>query len=844
MILATLNMFALACLVLCLLPGVNGQNVEHIKKMIDSPLDDIQWVNEKTVFVLSEKGNLYRSSDGGKSWKNQMSKLSSAGGSTSKIAVAAIDVSKVSKSNIFFRGAGKGNWFTTDMGNTYEFSPMNIHDVRLHPTQSSRILASTMSPGCGKGNMRKSEETSPCFKSLHVSVNFGKTWKHCTDYVVQFDWSAPVSSGGPGMLAEDLVYATVHSTKVGDQRFGFWDKNIHFVQSFDWFNSSQIAVQHGNRFLFGEGNYLFVAAVNPTDENEVTLEVSRDNSTAKNFIPAYLPVDLSEHSYTILDTSEGSVFLHVNHRPFSENAQTGHVYVSDASGTRYSLSLPYNHRSGDGKCDFEKIENLEGVYMANFVDVEDKLDDNVEDEEEEEMAQAKRKKHKKDVLKTKTVITFDKGGEWSYLPPPRRDSNDKPIKCSGECHLHLHGVTDLYGPFYSSPSSIGIIMSTGTVGRYLRQNNAEINTYLSRDAGLTWSEVAKGSHIYEMGDHGGLLVMANDDALTDHVLYSWNEGVTWTRLQISDEPFQIENIIIEPSSTALEFIVYGWAEESGVLVYLDFSDLHQQTCQGHDSPDTSSSDYETWSPSDGRLGGKCLMGHTVTYIRRKPEKQCFNPEMFERPTFVENCACTRHDFECDYGYEPEAAVDESSSKCVEMKMSPKHADPFVLRAGDKCVGSYRVTKGYRRIPGDTCTGGAEWDAMEAPCPSAWLKASHSGKLVLIILALVVVALGLATAASKFQLLDGFGETLKQRFSEARYKMVGGKYPDSMTDDDAFYLNDDEFNTSAHLINDNDDDSQVIDTSGTEFAPLPTRKRNNQNVPVLAPPSSADSFDDL
>ena len=33
---------------------------------------------------------------------------------------------------------------------------------------------------------------------------------------------------------------------------------------------------------------------------------------------------------------------------------------------------------------------------------------------------------------------------------------------------------------------------------------------MSRDGGLTWYEIAKNSHIYEIGDHGGVIVMADD----------------------------------------------------------------------------------------------------------------------------------------------------------------------------------------------------------------------------------------------------------------------------------------------------------------------------------------------
>lgn len=72
--------------------------------------------------------------------------------------------------------------------------------------------------------------------------------------------------------------------------------------------------------------------------------------------------------------------------------------------------------------------------------------------------------------------------------------------------------------------------------------------------------------------------------------------------------------------------------------------------------------------SDDRMtNGKCLMGHKVSYVRRKQFSQCFNPEVhispsltchllvltlpqlafqeFERPTSYENCPCQASDFE-------------------------------------------------------------------------------------------------------------------------------------------------------------------------------------------------------
>lgn len=37
-----------------------------------------------------------------------------------------------------------------------------------------------------------------------------------------------------------------------------------------------------------------------------------------------------------------------------------------------------------------------------------------------------------------------------------------------------------------------------------------MNTYLSRDGGLSWVEIKKGSYIYEISNHGGLIVMSKD----------------------------------------------------------------------------------------------------------------------------------------------------------------------------------------------------------------------------------------------------------------------------------------------------------------------------------------------
>ena len=132
--------------------------------------------------------------------------------------------------------------------------------------------------------------------------------------------------------------------------------------------------------------------------------------------------------------------------------------------------------------------------------------------------------------------------------------------------------------------------------------------------------------------------------------------------------------------------MYGWQEDNGVLVYLDFAELHERQCLGLDAADSQQSDYERWSPHDGRLAGKCLLGHRTEYTRRKRESQCFNPEALERVEVKENCECTEEDFECDYGYMRKV----TGGPCV--------PDPDVQIDENKpCTDFNWITKGFERF---------------------------------------------------------------------------------------------------------------------------------------------------
>merc|ERR1719265_1817919 len=133
-----------------------------------------------------------------------------------------------------------------------------------------------------------------------------------------------------------------------------------------------------------------------------------------------------------------------------------------------------------------------GVTEQSFDWVENDAAEEIEDAASEGAATDQKrgtnvKKAGKDEKVVRTVISFDKGGVWSYLKPPRVDSLGNPYECAGksaeDCSLHLHGTTswDFYAPFYSSETAVGIIMGTGNVGNSLRFEADQTSTYLSRD---------------------------------------------------------------------------------------------------------------------------------------------------------------------------------------------------------------------------------------------------------------------------------------------------------------------------------------------------------------------------
>ncbi|KAJ7436099.1 vacuolar protein sorting/targeting protein 10 [Mycena galericulata] len=528
-----------------------------------------------------------------------------------------------------------------------------------------------------------------CHAEAQYSRDNGRKWTFVENYVVNCAWAREMK------LNADLteIWCESYRDKVGSQIVFGLENPLALVEGSSYFTKKQTLFNQVIGFAkFSE--FLIVAEFLP-ETRSLDLQVSLDGVTftTGKFPPSLHP---STHAYTVLVSSTGSLFLHMtmSEAPYP---YWGSILKSDSSGTYFGLSVENVNRDERGFVDFEKMIGLDGIALINVVVNPD---------------EAARTGHK--ALQSR--ITHNDGGTWMPLTPPQVDAIGNKYECqSASCTLNLHGYTERSDPraTYSSPSIVGLIIGVGNVGEYLMPYD-QSDTFLSRDGGFTWEEVHKDAHLWEFGDSGSILVMANDEEPTDHVLFSTDEGLHWHEYQFTDEKMRIHSIVTRPSYTSRRFILIGTLPHSALstAVELDFTDPTSQRCViSVDNPGFD--DFELWSPGDDQ----CLFGRMTLYHRRVREANCIvgdQPKALER--IAKNCTCGKADFECKFNYQKDDA-----DECV---LSPGVTP---LPEDDSCRNGedywYEPTA-YRKISYSTCEGGERPDqGARHQCPGF---AGHSG----------------------------------------------------------------------------------------------------------------------
>lgn len=441
-------------------------------------------------------------------------------------------------------------------------------------------------------------------------------------------------------------------------------------ESTDFFQSRQPVVfedlDNPRGFMeLGKSRHFLITAVQdhtPGYGGELRMYVTQDGESWKR---ARFPHGqlMHESAYTVLEGPKYHLIVEV----MDAANQNAMLFMSDGTGTNFSLSIPDVQRNQNGYVDYEHLANIEGVAIVN-VQSQDK------------------------VHRVQTRITHDEGASWLSLKPPSHDVDGHSIACNmnnpDQCALHLHAVMSIrnIGRVFSSTAP-GLVIGVGSIGDRLRPYE-DCDTFLSTDAGVTWTMIARYPHKHVFGDQGGLLVLAEDAQNVDKLLYSFDYGAKWSTLPL---PHPVEPIALTtvPDGTALKVLLVGSQKRGSVsedkrhmAVFVDFAPLPKRTCQAKD--------FERFYPQTP--GSTCLFGHKQWYLRRKSLADCFVREKFHEPQGKEEpCICTQADYECDVGFE------RSKGQCVPSK--PIEIPPGACSRGQT---TFQGPSGYRRIPGNTC----------------------------------------------------------------------------------------------------------------------------------------------
>lgn len=189
------------------------------------------------------------------------------------------------------------------------------------------------------------------------------------------------------------------------------------------------------------------------------------------------------------------------------------------------------------------------------------------------------------------------------------------------------------------------MLAVGNVGKKLAAYT-DSDTFLTRDAGFTWEEVHKDAHMWEFGDQGSILILTSDEGPTDRVIYTLDEGLSWSEYVFGDR-IRVQSIVTLPMDTSRKFILLGYAPDkpdASVSIHLDFSKITNQKCR-LDITDPANDDFELWSPSAERAE-RCLFGKQTLYYRRIRDKNCYIGEKLPQPHSVQqNCLCQDEDYE-------------------------------------------------------------------------------------------------------------------------------------------------------------------------------------------------------
>ncbi|XP_067863642.1 sortilin [Heptranchias perlo] len=492
---------------------------------------------------------------------------------------------------------------------------------------------------------------------LWFSSNFGETWKEIHDFVCLVKWGQ-----------NDTIFFTTHPSGSCTAR-GLLElkRTDDFGKSFKTIGSKIYSFGLGGRFLF--------ASVMTDKASLRALHVSLDMGDTWNM--AQLPHASAEQFYSILAANDDMVFMHVDN---PGDTGFGTIYVSDDRGIVYSKSLERHlYTTTGGETDFTNVTSLRGVYISSVL-----ADDG----------------------SVQSVITFDRGGEWTPLRKPENSDCDSTAKNKDECSLHIHASYSISQklnvpmPPLSEPNAVGLIIAHGSVGDAISVMIPDV--YVSDDGGYSWFKALKGPHYYTILDSGGLIVAVehNEYNSVKMIKFSIDEGQCWYSYQFTDKPIVFTGLASEPGAKSMNVSIWGYVDliitQHWVSVTIDFEELLTRDCGDDDYIQWLAHSNDVNDPNDG-----CILGYKEKFRRLRKSSLCRNGHAYIVNKQPNVCLCTLDDYLCDFGYYRK----ENSSECLEQADLQGRDLEFCLQGRKEIL----KTNGYRKIPGDKCYGGIQVD---------------------------------------------------------------------------------------------------------------------------------------
>jgi len=648
---------------------------------------------ERVIVVTSEGGvsSVYLSDETGKKFDNISARLGDATINTQLVLQKHPLVSKTVYivANFLFHSSSS-LYISNDAGNSFlrVNLPFRVSgSLVFHPNDPNYILVDD----------KQTHE-------LYLSKDKGRTWSNIMSDVISFKWST-VPHSSDIFVITGAVYAFMNS------RSNVLKKSTNLGLNWTQLYQSVYSFGLGGKFVYAS---VFVSQ--SSDERKLVVSTNAGLNWAHVLLPSITP----DRFFSILDASEGQIFLHVD-----EPGDTGKgtLFLSDATGVRFSKSLE-NHLYPNFQdlSDFYPVQSMRGVYIANQLQSDNSIH---------------------------TVVSYNRGADWQPIERP------KGVPCADEnqkCYLHVHNAYSRSRGIRANPpmsisNAIGLILVHGHVAASLQTSDPDV--FVSSDGGYNWRLALKGPHHYVIGDHGGLLAAVPANTPTPSVIkFSTDEGRCWISYNFTEgsQPIYFTGLLIEPGNKAMMVAIWGYTEQHiWHTFFINFTTLIDRHC--------GDADYENWIAHSHQKSG-CLLGMNETFRRLKPDSWCYNGRAYMVSKSATPCPCTADDYDCDFGYVRQEKVD----KCVE---DPTLKDKQI-HICERNHEEKTVAIGYHKIPGDKCKNG--YFPTNAPVinllevcqggdisvgPSAKAKHDHSEKINagMVVTALVVICLIIGAAVA-------------------------------------------------------------------------------------------------